>query len=169
MILCSRNSVEYLQQSLYNLVWRLWWRQEMALWTRNQIPEPYTILGQEKEPTRTESKKKTKIKWQHSYQKSKPEVKRASYPNMPILDGVIPRSYSTENSFFHTHKSRSECEAWGLTLNPSSNIYLCVPLGKWFNPQGDLSFLSYENGHTHTHSILSQYCYDLQKYYIKNY
>ena len=70
MILCSRNSAEYLQQSLYNIGLKT--MGEDRKWPYEPESKFLNLkhnLRQEKEPTQDRKQKKTKIKWQHSYQK----------------------------------------------------------------------------------------------------
>ena len=70
MILCSRTSVEYLQENLYNRGLKT--IGEDRKWPYEPESKFLNIkhsLRQEKEPTQDRKQKQTKIKWQLSHQK----------------------------------------------------------------------------------------------------
>ena len=134
MILCSRSSVEYLQENLYNLGLKT--MGEDRKWPYEPESKFLNIkhnLRQEKEPTQDRKQKQTKIKWQLSHQKQARSEKGKLSKHACILDGVIPRSYSTcENSFLQAH-NRVQNVRLGVWLWIPAPTFTCVPLGKWFN------------------------------------
>lgn len=116
------------------LVWRLWVKignglmnQKANSWTSS------TILGRRRNRPRTENKSRPRLS-DNFHTRSKPEAKRASYPNMPAsLMESFPGAIQLVRILFFT--LTTGFRMWGLGSDwIPAPTFTCVPLGKWFNP-----------------------------------
>lgn len=129
------------------LVWRLWVKignglmnQKANSWTSS------TILGRRRNRPRTESKRRPRLS-DNIHTRSKPEVKRASYPNMPAsLMESFPGAIQLVRILFFT--LTKAFRMWGLGSDFESQLQHLLYVCPWANDLTllRLSFLSYENG-----------------------